>query len=351
MKKQSNAYLRFSLLKIWFIKNIKVFLLSALIIFAILIVTNVIDIAVLESVPGMGPIVTEFKTGMSNINQGGWITFIASISATITLVTKKAKGINLSDIASNEIKYLLIKAGLKFDINGHLCKASDSTDNAEKTETETYPQMLIRACREFKLIVCADINGAEDFNKVIEDADLEEAKKVADSYQGTEITVDICESDETGKPKGRLFGVIIKFGSFVKDGFLNIFKKIKLIFGGNPEDDLGWGDENVETIPPKNEPEIPEDDAVEIPEPDEDDDLGWGDGENIEDDTIVETPEEDTDDKVLNETPEDSGEETEKIPEEQPKPEQPKPEELKPRSVQRQRPQSAMDRLLAKKRH
>lgn len=345
MKKQSNAYLRFSLLKIWFIKNVTVFLLSALLIFGILILTNVIDIAILESIPGMGPIVTEFKTGMNNINQGSWITIIASISATLTLVTKKARGINLGDIASNEIKYLLIKAGLKFDVNGHLCKASDTT---EKSETETYTQMLIRACREFKLIVCADINGAEDFNKVIEDADLEEAKKVADSYQGAELKVDVCESEDGVKPTKRLFAVIIKIGSFFKDGCLNLFKKVKLIFGGDPEDDLGWGDENINVTPPENEPEIPEDDAVEIPEPDEDEDLGWGDGENIEDDTIVETPEGDVNDEVPNETPEDSKEETEEIPEEQPKPEQPKPE---PKPVQTQRHQSAMDRLLAKKRH
>lgn len=341
MKRQSNAYLRFSLLKIWFIKNITVFLLSALLIFGILILTNVIDIAILEAIPGMGPVITEFKTGMNNINQGSWITIIASISATLTLVTKKARGINLADIASNEIKYLLIKAGLKFDINGHLCKASDES---EKTETETYFQMLFRACREFKLIVFADINNSEDFNKVIADADLEEAKKVADSYQGAELKVDVCESEDGTKPTKRLFAIIIKIGSFFKDGCVNIFNKIKLIFGGNPEDELGWGDENVEVAPPEEiVPEPPVDEDVQVPE---DNDDGWGDGDNVVDnDTVIETPEDDntaedepTEDVVQPETPEEPVVET------------PTPEPTQP-TVQQPRQMSAMDRLLAKKRH
>ena len=61
---------------------------------------------------------------------------------------------------------MLVKAGLKFDVNGNICLFSE---NNEKIENETYIQRLFRAFRELTIILTAKITDDTDFKQIIKE--------------------------------------------------------------------------------------------------------------------------------------------------------------------------------------
>jgi hypothetical protein len=68
MDKKDTLYLRTQLIKIWFIKNLKLFVLSGLLVFLILIATGVFPISFVEKIPVLNILLVDVQDGMKNIN-------------------------------------------------------------------------------------------------------------------------------------------------------------------------------------------------------------------------------------------------------------------------------------------
>ena len=167
MDRKSSWYLRLQLLKIWGVKNLKLFILSAALIFLIMAATGVFPTSFVEGIPVINMFCVEYNDVIGEINAagGGWMTIISSLGAVFAVFSKKARSVKLPDITSNKLKLLLIKAGLKFDVNGNICLFSE---NNEKVENETYLHRVKRAFHELKIILTAKVDNQTDFNMIVE---------------------------------------------------------------------------------------------------------------------------------------------------------------------------------------
>jgi hypothetical protein len=154
------------------------------------------------------------------------------------------------------LKFLLVKAGLKFDVNGNLCLFSE---NNEKIENETYLERLFRAFKELKIILTASIKDHEDFEEIVKEQNMESAKKTADKISNMTASLEVTQVEvKDGKKVSKIFSIVLKLGDVVKK-VLNWFKSKFTI---KEEVVEGWGDEDVES----NDQTVTETPKVEKPE-------------------------------------------------------------------------------------
>lgn len=203
----TSIHLRLTLFRIWFMKNLLLWVEIAAIIIVICMLTGHITET---SPPGLGPLCYKiFGELLENIRQAtqdsGKILDVfaamASICLSIALFISKAKYITQSDIKNNKLKLALIKSNLYFNADGRLVKklekmtGRDLDGDNKADETEVVEQGLLKnffyAIKEFVIILTADLSGKS--NKTPEDeykATLEEAnlKEAAEGYKEVKET-------------------------------------------------------------------------------------------------------------------------------------------------------------------
>jgi len=126
MSKWNAFKLRMSLLKIWFVKNLTVFIELVILISVVLILTGQID----NETPVLGIIFGDLSAAINEIiNQRysddivvNLLTIVISLLVTVGTLSSNLKRIALSDIRNPELKKMLIRAGLYFNKDGKLVK-------------------------------------------------------------------------------------------------------------------------------------------------------------------------------------------------------------------------------------
>lgn len=199
-KKQSrwdNVKLRLSLFRIWFMKNILVFLQVAGLIIIILLLTGVLP----TGLPIIGAIFDDLVLEIRNIinydDHTGILHFFAialSSLLTIGMFTIKAKSIAINDIKNPKLKLALIKANLYFNKNGKLTKKAEKVvgvdldgdgkiDESEPTINSGFFSGIKNCVSEFITIVNADMDSDEKTNTEVYNETLKEANLV-DAAEG-----------------------------------------------------------------------------------------------------------------------------------------------------------------------
>lgn len=196
-KKQTrweNVKLKASLFRIWFMKNILVFLQVIGLIILILLLTGVLP----TGLPIIGVIFDELVFEIRNIinydNHTGILHFFAvglSTLLTIGIFTVKARSIAISDIKNPKLKLALIKANLYFNQNGKLTKKVEKitntdingdgkVDESEPTINTGFFKGIKNCVSEFVTIMKADMESDEKtntevYNETLKDANLVDA--------------------------------------------------------------------------------------------------------------------------------------------------------------------------------
>lgn len=192
--------LKASLLRIWFFKNLKTFLLIALLVYLITILTGNATggflfgglsekIASVTSASTVGDIIMNV------------LAVILSIGTTMGLFYKKVRGIRLQDIKSKKLKLALIGAGLYFNQDGKLVKRVeqimqvdvDNDGKINKTPVDEVNQVVkdfniikgtVDAFSELKTILTSKIETQEDYRDLIQEAELKDTKDAFDELDG-----------------------------------------------------------------------------------------------------------------------------------------------------------------------
>lgn len=255
-----NTRLKLQLLRIWFIKNLAMFLEIAGIILVILMLTGVIP----EDAPVLGAIFGDLLEAIhkiletNDVNQG-WVSFISaalSIISAVGMFTLKARSISINDIKSDKLKLTLVQAGLYFNSDGRLVrkveKATQTDINGDgKIDNEEIesPKLggpiskTIEAIREFGIIVGTDFAEndsveTDNYKQALDKANLTKAaegqKELKDNLLSdgvlaiSEIGSNIASSEMTNAPLN---------SENEKEALLKVsfWKKIALWFKGLPE--------------------------------------------------------------------------------------------------------------------
>ena len=190
--------LKFSLFRIWFMKNILVFLQILIMVGLVSVLTG----AVKESTPVLGiilyplfaPLVDEITTIIEEKQINDVMSFLSvaiSLIVSFTVFTIKMKSIALSDIKSKKLKLAMVKANLYFNTNGKLVKKVEKAtgkdldgdgfidETGEPIQNETIFSGIKRAASELITIVSVKVDddndevNQEQYNKAIADANLE----------------------------------------------------------------------------------------------------------------------------------------------------------------------------------
>lgn len=123
-----NFKLRLSLFRIWFVKNIVVFLQIIAITLFILVFTGVLP----ESTPIFGSLISEIRAAEGDSSR--WIhvvsVFISCIGSA-SLFMARAKSIALSDIKNDNLKLALVNANMYFNEQGRLVKKIEKAANTD----------------------------------------------------------------------------------------------------------------------------------------------------------------------------------------------------------------------------
>lgn len=133
-----NFKLRMSLFRIWFVKNIVLFLEIIGITLFILVFTGVLP----ETTPIFGPLIMEIRSAEGDSST--WVHVLSIITTCLTSVAvflTRVKSIALSDIKSDKLKLSLVHANMYFNEQGKLVKkqtlataTAGTTTNSTSTE-------------------------------------------------------------------------------------------------------------------------------------------------------------------------------------------------------------------------
>jgi hypothetical protein len=225
MTKFEAFLLRLSLLKIWFIKNLPIFLELGIFTVIILVLTGQIseDTAVLGVIPGLKDLSTAIKQTFEDILSNNNATFSANfwsglISTSLTILvavgtlSNGLRRISLSDIKSIQLKRSLVKAGLFFNKEGKLVKRVEEAtrldldgDNkigdTEKTIEDVQTQeggffdRVKKAGEELATIVSVKIETKQDIEKIEEKAELKETKQAVQKIAPTAVNSAINKAE------------------------------------------------------------------------------------------------------------------------------------------------------------
>lgn len=193
--------LRLSLLRIWFMKNILLFLRIACVVCLVCIFTGTItaETPLLGSIiyPIFAPLADEINAVIAEKEIDGLMTFFSvliSVMFSISMFAIKARNIAQSDIKSAKLKYAMVQANLYFNSDGKLVKKVekatgkdinmdgkiDEKDAIEESGKIGFFKGMISAFQEFNTIMKADLSGAEDeesaaYRDVLKNTELEDA--------------------------------------------------------------------------------------------------------------------------------------------------------------------------------
>jgi hypothetical protein len=246
--------LRLSLLKIWFIKNLPIFLELGIFTVVILVLTGQIseDTAILGLVPGLKDLSTAIKTTfdeiLTNNNSRLGVEFWSGLATTLLTflvavgtLSNGLRRISLNDIKSIKLKRALVQAGLYFNREGKLVKRveeatridldgdnkiGDTNKTVEEIQSEEggFFGRVKKASEELGTIMTVKIETKQDVEKIEQKAELKETAKAVESAKEVAISgaISKAETDTLKKTKEPIFRNAVKsFFGRVK----NIFKK------------------------------------------------------------------------------------------------------------------------------
>jgi hypothetical protein len=226
-RKIKNFKLKASLLRIWFIKNLTVFMQVGVLVSIVLVLTGSVD----SNTPILGAIFGELSTNIRSIIEkdydGGTlvnlVTVIFTLFITIGTLSIRLERIALSDIKSPGLKKALIQAGLYFNKNGKLVSRLetaakidiDGDGKAGNVDINEIPKEKLvdgvkRASEEFMTIINADITHDSEISQTIADANLKETKQALGMATPEELQ------------PGLIVTLIAGVGDFIIDTFYKI---------------------------------------------------------------------------------------------------------------------------------
>lgn len=188
---KDNLYLKGSLLRIWSIKNIKTFIIVAVLVYAIVILTGNATGGII-----FGGLSSKIDKLTSSTTVGdalmNTLAVILSLSSAVLFFWKRTRHITLGDIKSKKLKLAMIKAGLYFDDNGRIRKKANKTlkvsvdENGKVVEPDPVDDSsdgvissTVSTVEELGTILTSNIKDEEDYTEVIDPA-LEAANKEED---------------------------------------------------------------------------------------------------------------------------------------------------------------------------
>jgi hypothetical protein len=200
--------LRISLLKIWFIKNLVVFVELFLLVGVVLILTGQIDedSVIIASIPVLGEMLRDlsvsirmaFEQNYSNDIVINIISTIVTVLVTIGVLSSNLRKIALGDIKSVQLKKSLIQAGLYFNRDGQLVKRIEEATNMDLDgdskigntgiNIEDLPKERLlagikRAGDELTTILTIKIDTESDVAKIKEEKDLTSTEKAIEGVK------------------------------------------------------------------------------------------------------------------------------------------------------------------------
>lgn len=229
LTKGEQIKLRLQLLWLWFLKNMKTFIVSFVLICIILTATGVIT----KDTFILGLIFGNLSEDIKNIisENGGKADIIsalgsgASILVTSSLFAVKLKSLALSDIKSKKIKILLIRAGMYFDEEGKLTKKVEKLTNLDLdndgkvndtpveeavAKEENIVSGLKRAGSEFVTIIKADLSESETAETITTDIGLDDTANTVEEIKSelTGANTALFDEEKDENKKVGLFGKI-----------------------------------------------------------------------------------------------------------------------------------------------
>ena len=229
LTKGEQIKLRLQLLWLWFLKNMKTFIVSFVLICIILTATGVIT----KDTFILGIIFGNLSEDIKNIisENGGKADIIsalgsgASILVTSSLFAVKLKSLALSDIKSKKIKILLIRAGMYFDEEGKLTKKVEKLTNLDLdndgkvndtpveeavAKEENIVSGLKRAGSEFVTIIKADLSESETAETITTDIGLDDTANTVEEIKSelTGANTALFDEEKDENKKVGLFGKI-----------------------------------------------------------------------------------------------------------------------------------------------
>lgn len=231
----SNLDLKFSLLRIWFMKNIVLFLKTFLLVSLILIFTGVVkkDTFLIGWIayPIFGPFIDAIN-GLTTQTQTilDIVGILLSLIATIGIFSMRAKNIALSDIKSSKLKLALLKAGLYFDSNGKLTRKPEGDESEGVGEAKFGNENIIvglkRATDEFITVVSAKIENEVE-ETMEENENISVLSSENNEIESEEIEEPTGETEEEDKKRiiKRILKEIRHFFRYIISRFLKIFKR------------------------------------------------------------------------------------------------------------------------------
>jgi len=269
MKKFWNTFkLRATLFRIWFMKNMIVFLQVFLVVCVVLTLSGVIK----ENTPILGVIiypifegiideVNEMKSAQGSTVLVNILATCISVFVSIGMFTLKLKSICLADIKSDKLKLALIKANMYFNSDGKLVRRVERVtrtdidgdgliDKDETTSEEVLSKGFFSgiktAVQEFATIATAKLDTEDDYKETLDKADLTksaeelEAVELEQNEQNIEKTEEIVDGimeeeiqkvetaeDETEETKEIKKNFIVREFTAFKNWIRKIFTKKK----------------------------------------------------------------------------------------------------------------------------
>jgi len=249
MSKFDAFKLRLSLLRIWFFKNIIIFLEVLFFIGLVLVFTGQIT----EDTPVVGVVFGELSIAIREVLTQRYsddllvnsITTVLTLLVTIGMLSTNLKRIALSDIKSRDLKKALIQAGLYFNQDGKLVKRLEEATNTDidgdkmigdsgvtidELPKERLLPSLKRAGDELVTIMTLKIEKEEHVEEIKEKADLVKTEKALDEVRNAAIDsaekVLIKDANSLVKKKMKepnlLQKASVKVTSMIKDAFVSL---------------------------------------------------------------------------------------------------------------------------------
>lgn len=205
----NNLKLRLSLLRIWFMKNIVLFIRIFCIVCIICMFTGVIN----ESTPLFGkiiypffePLVSEITTAINekDLNDAmGILTVVISVLVSTGTFILKVRRIALDDIKSDKLKLAMYKANMYFNQDGVLTKRIEKAtgedldmdgkiDDSVVDPSVKKPGLIsniITSVRELKTIMSVeftdnDEENKKEYDKIVTENNMEDSKEVIEEVE------------------------------------------------------------------------------------------------------------------------------------------------------------------------
>jgi len=189
--------LKSSLLRIWFMKNISLFLKLGMYVMIVLVLTGQVD----ANTPILGGIFGDLSRSIRDVLTSDYdsntlinlVTVVVTFLVTLGTLSHKLKRIGLNDIKSNSLKKALVQAGMYFNKEGKLVNRLEETSKIDFNgdgfigETgvsindipeEKFIDGMKRAGDELKTIVTLKVGDNYTLDKVIDKTNILEGTLV-----------------------------------------------------------------------------------------------------------------------------------------------------------------------------